>query len=106
MYEDYVARRRTDGKARLLCAFLVLLLLNLGVTGCGEQVLMSAEIVTYETSKETIQPDSPATASVRIKNTSPEDGTLWIGYSVQGPMGSGQAHEALRQRLVPPVAER
>ena len=27
------------------CALLVLLLLNLGVTGCGEEELMSAEIV-------------------------------------------------------------
>ena len=30
---------------RVSCALLVLLLLNLGATGCGEEELMSAEIV-------------------------------------------------------------
>jgi hypothetical protein len=33
---------------------------------------MSAEIVAYATSKGTIQPDSPATASVRLTNTGPK----------------------------------
>jgi hypothetical protein len=50
---------RTGG--HVSCALLVLLLLNLGVTGCGEEELMSAEIVAYATSKGTIQPDLRST---------------------------------------------
>jgi hypothetical protein len=67
--------------------FLALLLLNLGVTGCGESGPMRAEIVAFEPPKGIIQAGDPATTSVRVENTGPEDGTLWIGYSVQDPTG-------------------
>ena len=60
---------------------------------------MSAEIVTFETSTGTIQPDSTATASVRVKNTGPEYGTLWIGYSVQGPTGRWHDGSAISVEL-------
>jgi beta-glucanase (GH16 family) len=67
--------------------FLALLLLNLGATGCGESGPMRAEIVAFEPPKGIIQAGDPATTSVRVENTGPEDGTLWIGYSVQDPTG-------------------
>jgi hypothetical protein len=67
--------------------FLDLLFLNLGVTGCGESGPASAEIVAFEPPKGIIQTGDPATSSVRVKNTGPEYGTLWIGYSVQDPTG-------------------
>ena len=87
---------------RVSCALLILLLLNLGVTGCGEKELMSAEIVAYATSKGTIQPDSPATASVRVTNTGPEDSTLWVSYSVQDPTGRWHDGSAIsNQRTCP-----
>jgi hypothetical protein len=59
-----------------------------GVVGCGgspEQEAAAAEIIDFEPQKGAIRLGSPATVSVRIKNTGAEDRTLWIGYSVQDP---------------------
>jgi endo-1,3-1,4-beta-glycanase ExoK len=61
-----------------------------GFVGCGgspEQEAAAAEIIDFEPQKGAIRLGSPATVSVRIKNTGAEDRTLWIGYSVQDPTG-------------------
>ncbi len=56
--------------------------------GCGdssERPAVAAEITALELPSGSIQPGSPATASVRIRNTGAEDHTLWVGCSVQAP---------------------
>ncbi len=48
---------------------------------------VAAEITAFEPPSGAIQPGSSAMSSVRIKNTSAENRTLWAGFSVQDPAG-------------------
>ncbi len=61
-----------------------------GFVVCGgspEQEAAAAEIIDFEPQKGAIRPGTPATVSVRIKNTGAEDRTLCIVYSVQDLTG-------------------
>jgi hypothetical protein len=77
--------------ASMLFATLAVSAVAAGCGGSTEQAA-AAEIITFEPPLGTLQPDSPAVASVRIKNTGAEDRTLWIGYSVQD--SAGEWHDA------------
>jgi Glycosyl hydrolases family 16 len=59
---------------------------------CGGSSEEAAEIVTFEPPEGSLGAGKPATASVRVKNTSAGHRTLWIGYSVRDP--TGEWHDA------------
>jgi endo-1,3-1,4-beta-glycanase ExoK len=48
----------------------------------------STEIIAFEPTEGTVLPGSPATASVRVKNTGTRELMLWISYSVQDSTGA------------------
>ncbi len=60
-----------------------------GAVACGgsPKQPVAAEITTFEPPSGALQPGSPATVSVRVKNTGAEEHTLWIGSSVQDAAG-------------------
>jgi hypothetical protein len=71
----------------------LLLATSLAAAACGgDSQRTEAEIVAFEPPEGTLRPGNPATASVRVKNTSAESQTLWIGYSVRDP--AGEWHDA------------
>ena len=71
---------------RVFLTLVIALCTTFALAGCGGPPV-SAEIAAFEPPQGSLSSGSPATASVRVKNTGTGYRTFWVGYSVQGPTG-------------------
>jgi hypothetical protein len=71
---------------RVFLTLAIALCTTFALAGCGGPSV-SAEIAAFELPQGSLSSGSPATTSVRIKNTGTGYRTFWIGYSVQDPTG-------------------
>ena len=81
-----------SASGKTLLSSILLLTMTFGVFGCGSSsettgAETAAEIAVFQPPQGPIQAGSSASASVRVKNTSAEDRTFFVGYSVRDSAG-------------------